>query len=142
MILSLILLVYNHGYIMCMRMKFTCKIYFIVRIRGKKIEIISSATPNSTNPANWKWEKSGSYFFYCLSQWRRKWQPTLVFLPGKLHGQKSLVGYSPWGHKATMEWLSTCRREVRNSIVWQNRKGNFGRQFISFPRYMGELKLF
>ena len=31
--------------------------------------------------------------------WRRKWQPTPVFLPGKPHGQRSLVGYSPWGHK-------------------------------------------
>ena len=31
--------------------------------------------------------------------WRRKWLPTPVFLPGKSHGQKSLVGYSPWGHK-------------------------------------------
>ena len=31
--------------------------------------------------------------------WRRKWQPTLVFLPGKFHGQRRLVGYSPWGHK-------------------------------------------
>ena len=30
---------------------------------------------------------------------RRKWQPTPIFLPGKSHGQKSLVGYSPWGHK-------------------------------------------
>ena len=29
--------------------------------------------------------------------WRRKWQPTPVLLPGKLHGQRSLVGYSPWG---------------------------------------------
>ena len=28
-----------------------------------------------------------------------KWQPTSVFLPGKSHGQRSLVGYSPWGHK-------------------------------------------
>ena len=27
------------------------------------------------------------------------WQPTPVFLPGKLHGQRSLVGYSPWSHK-------------------------------------------
>ena len=26
--------------------------------------------------------------------WRRVWQPTPVFLPGKLHGQRSLVGYS------------------------------------------------
>ena len=31
--------------------------------------------------------------------WRRKWQPTPVFLPGKSHGQRSLVGYCPWGHK-------------------------------------------
>ena len=31
--------------------------------------------------------------------WRRKWQPTPVFLPGKSHGQRSLAGYSPWGYK-------------------------------------------
>ena len=30
--------------------------------------------------------------------WRRKRQPTLVFLPGKSHRQRGLVGYSPWGH--------------------------------------------
>ena len=32
--------------------------------------------------------------------WRRKWQPTPVFLPGKSHGQKNLVGYSPQGAKS------------------------------------------
>ena len=31
--------------------------------------------------------------------WRRKWQPTTVLLPRKLHGCRSLVGYSPWGRK-------------------------------------------
>ena len=31
--------------------------------------------------------------------WRRKWQSTLVLLPGKFHGQRSLVGYSPRGRK-------------------------------------------
>ena len=31
--------------------------------------------------------------------WRRKWQPTPIFLPGELHGERSLVGSSPWGHK-------------------------------------------
>ena len=31
-------------------------------------------------------------------RWRRKWQSTPVFLPGESHGQRSLVGYSPWGH--------------------------------------------
>ena len=30
---------------------------------------------------------------------RRTWQPTPVFLPGKFHGWRSLVGYSPWGRK-------------------------------------------
>ena len=38
--------------------------------------------------------------------WRRKWQPTPVFLPRKFHGQRSLVGYSPCGCKEldTTEW--------------------------------------
>ena len=31
--------------------------------------------------------------------WSRKWLPTPVLLPGKFHGQRSLAGYSPWGHK-------------------------------------------
>ena len=31
--------------------------------------------------------------------WRRARQPTPVFLPGESHGQRSLMGYSPWGHK-------------------------------------------
>ena len=31
--------------------------------------------------------------------WSRKWQPTPVFLPRKFHGQWSLIGYSPGGHK-------------------------------------------
>ena len=31
--------------------------------------------------------------------WKRKWQPTVVLLPGKSHGWRSLVGYSPWSHK-------------------------------------------
>ena len=31
--------------------------------------------------------------------WRRGWQPSPVFLPGEFHGQRSLVGCSPWGHK-------------------------------------------
>ena len=31
--------------------------------------------------------------------WRRAWQPTPVFLPGESHGQRSLAGYGPQGHK-------------------------------------------
>ena len=38
---------------------------------------------------------------------RRPWHPTPVLLPGKSHGQRSLVGCSPWGHEEsdTTEWL-------------------------------------
>ena len=40
--------------------------------------------------------------------WKKKWQPTPVFLPEKSHGQRNLVDYSPWGHKEfdTAEQLS------------------------------------
>ena len=39
--------------------------------------------------------------------WRRKWQPTLVFSPGKSHGQRSLSGYRPWGRKRVRHHLAT-----------------------------------
>ena len=34
-----------------------------------------------------------------LIPWRKEWLPTPVFLPGEFHGQRSLAGYSSWGHK-------------------------------------------
>ena len=40
----------------------------------------------------------GHEFDPCVGRipWRRKWQPTPIFLPGKSHGQRSLAGYNPW----------------------------------------------
>ena len=35
--------------------------------------------------------------------WRRKWEPTPVFLPGKSHGRWNLIGYSPWGHRVEQD---------------------------------------
>jgi len=43
--------------------------------------------------------------------WKRKWQPSPVFLPGKLFGQRNLAGYSPWCHK---ESAMTEHRPDRN----------------------------
>ena len=43
--------------------------------------------------------------------WRRKRQPTPVFMPGKSHGPRSLVGYNPWGCKesdVTEQLLCVC----------------------------------
>ena len=43
--------------------------------------------------------------------WKRKWQPTLVFLPGKSHGQRNLVGYRPGGHKGVEHNLATKQQQ-------------------------------
>ena len=46
-----------------------------------------------------------------------KWQPTPVALPGKSHGQRSLVGYSPWGHKRVRNDLVTKQQQ---NVTLQN----------------------
>ena len=45
--------------------------------------------------------------------WRREWQPIPVFLPEKSHGQRSLVGYSPWCPK------KSCGTEQLAHKQWQ-----------------------
>ena len=51
--------------------------------------------------------------------WRGKWQPTPVFLPGESHGQRSLVGYSSWGHRelntteATQHRCTHSRKKIK-----------------------------
>ena len=55
------------------------------------------------------------------ARWRREWQPTPVFLSGKSHGWRSLVGYSPWACKEldTTEWL-----HLLTSLTWTARRSN------------------
>ena len=38
--------------------------------------------------------------------WRREWQATPVFLPREFHGQRSLVGYSPWDQRVRYDLLT------------------------------------
>ena len=45
---------------------------------------------------------------YPHGAWRRKWQSTPVFLPGKSHGQGRLVDYRPWGLKESDTTAHTC----------------------------------
>ena len=46
--------------------------------------------------------KHGFHLWVRTIPWRRKWQPTPVFLPGKSQGQKHLVSYSPWDHTESL----------------------------------------
>ena len=63
----------------------------------------------------WFCGKSSLLFYRCIlkSIWRRKWQLTPVFLPGKSHGQRSLAGYSPCDCKEsdTTEHACACACE-------------------------------
>ena len=59
-------------------------------------------------------------FTFTFMHWRRKWQPTPVFLPGESQGQWSLVGCRLWGHTEsdTTEVTSSSRPE-RNEKDWE-----------------------
>ena len=50
--------------------------------------------------------------------WRRKWQPTPIFLPGKFHGQRRLASYSTWGSKESdmTKWLTHTHIHTQCSI--------------------------
>ena len=50
--------------------------------------------------------------------WIRKCQPTSVFLPGKSPRQKSLAGYSPWGHKRVWHNWATKQQHIPLQILW------------------------
>ena len=55
-----------------------------------------------------------------FDSWVRKspWRPTPVFLPRESHGQRSLVGYSPWGRKSRSDttWRLNNQSQVRKYI--------------------------
>ena len=52
------------------------------------------------------------------SPWRWAWQPTPVFLPGESYGQRSMVGYSPWGCKQSDTTEATaCSHLCWNSVM-------------------------
>jgi len=65
------------------------------------IKVFSDSALHIRWPKYWSFSfsNSPSNAYSGKIPWRRKWQPTPVFLPGKSHEQRSLAGYSPWSHK-------------------------------------------
>ena len=54
-----------------------------------------------------------------ILSWRRQWQPTPVLLPGKSHGQRSLVGWSPWGRWVGHDWATSL--SVFTFMLWRRK---------------------
>ena len=73
-----------------------CNIHMGPSLVAQAVKNLPSIQENLVQPLNWK------------IAWRKSWQSTPVLLPGKSHGQKNLMGYSPWGLKESgmTEWLS------------------------------------
>ena len=71
--------------------------------------------------------------------WRRKWQPTLVFLPGESHGQRSLADCSPWGHKESdtterLNWITAIDTLYSTISFWNNNDYGKPIQYGENPR--------
>ena len=93
----------------------------------------------------------------CEDPPRREWLPTPVFLPGKSHGQRNLVGYSPWGCKQldTTEQVSmqkNTRDPSRSStgtmegdnwgnlVIWRNYSSSLDLKATEPYLFLSELK--
>ena len=55
---------------------------------------------------------------FTFMHWRRKWQPTPVFLPGESQGRGSLVGGRLWGHRVGYDWSDSAAAAAAMSTVW------------------------
>ena len=63
------------------------------------LKVIASYFQNIFNDSKWWRYWCGFDLWVGKIPLRRKWQPTPIFLLGRSHGQRNLVGCSPWGHK-------------------------------------------
>ena len=75
----------------------------------------SLSFPGGSVVKNWEENGKGG-----MIPWRKKWQPTPVFLPGKSHGQRSLAGYVPWHHKRVRHKLMTKQHIYQKCCCYDN----------------------
>ena len=64
------------------------------------------------------WERPGLNTWVRKFPWRRKWQPTPVFLPGESHGLRCLASYSPWDCRVGHDWSNWARRHRWKNLAF------------------------
>ena len=69
-----------------------------------------------------------------FTHWRRKWQPTPVFLPGESQGQGTLVGCCPWGHTESDTTEATQQQQQQQGIKRQGKEENRKRKLKVIKR--------
>ena len=95
-----------------------CSAFFVVQLSHPYM-----TTGKTIDLTRWIFVSKGICFSICCLGWRRKRQPTPVFMPGKSHGPRSLVGYNPWGRKesdTTERLLCVSSFSIRVIVASQN----------------------
>ena len=77
----------------------TLKLLYIKYITNKDLDFPGGTVVKNPPINNRRWKRHEFDPWFAKIPWRRKWQPTPVFLSEIFHGQRSLAGYSPMGHK-------------------------------------------
>ena len=77
------------------------------------------------------WVTSLSLFTFM--HWRRKWQPTPVFLPGESHGQGSLVGCHLWGCTVGHDWSNLAAAATAAALIFLEGKYFFVSFRMNYP---------
>ena len=95
---------------------FTCMVnWFLIRI-PRQLGFPGGASGKEPACSCRRHKRLGFNSWVGKIPWRRAWQPTPVLLPGESHGQRSLAGYSPQGHK---ELDTTEATQHAHSLILQ-----------------------
>ena len=92
--------------------------FFITEPQGKTVIGSGASWVAQQQRISLQWRIRGFYPWIQKITWRRKWKPTKVFLPGKSYGQRSLRGYSLWGHKELTQLSTHPKLAVPPNKTW------------------------
>ena len=94
-------------------------LYHLRTIGRIYLNLVAQTVKNAVK--NLQYRKSSFDPWVRKISWRKEWLPTPVFLPGESHGQRSLVGYSPWGSKEsdTAEQLTHFFNPEHQRSSWE-----------------------
>ena len=84
------------------------------------------------------WTRLSELSLFTFMHWRRKWQPTPVFLPGESQGWGSLVGYHLWGCTESDTTEATQQQQVAAAAKWKDfqNKLNKNNQAVECMKYI------
>ena len=102
-------------------MKRIAKITVVVNINAKWLTDFPGGSDSKSICL--QWGRPGFDPWVGKIPWRRQWHPTTVLLPGKSHGQRSLAGCSPWGHRESdtpecLDFTSVLMHATLCLLLW------------------------